>query len=168
MLIWRFRRKSIVSVCGHSLLYDTTSYLYRAVARNSGPPERILVWAPTPRQRSILHNFFLRPCVIIFSLCFYVSQDSNVCFHEYGQYCNFIMMHYHLTAFNLIWFAWGLSIYLFIGGFFLHHNRYTPGIPDCQDDHTTRADWCPIQYFSHYIDNKMFEDLAAFTNQREL
>ncbi|XP_029300998.1 uncharacterized protein LOC115016982 [Cottoperca gobio] len=43
-----------------------------------------------------------------------------------------------------------------------------PGLPDSQDDPTTHADWSPIQYFSQYTDNKVFEYLAAFTNQREL
>ncbi|KAK3547017.1 hypothetical protein QTP86_008809 [Hemibagrus guttatus] len=43
-----------------------------------------------------------------------------------------------------------------------------PRPPDCQEDPTIRRNWSPIQYSSQYIDNKVFEDLAAFTNQREL
>ncbi|KAK3575072.1 hypothetical protein QTP86_019751, partial [Hemibagrus guttatus] len=43
-----------------------------------------------------------------------------------------------------------------------------PRPPDCQEDPTIHRNWSPIQYFSQYIGNKVFEDLAAFTNQREL
>uniref|UniRef100_M4AIW5 Si:ch211-255f4.7 n=1 Tax=Xiphophorus maculatus TaxID=8083 RepID=M4AIW5_XIPMA len=43
-----------------------------------------------------------------------------------------------------------------------------PGLPVCQDDPKIREHWSPIQYFSQYIDDKIFEDLAAFTNQRQL
>lgn len=43
-----------------------------------------------------------------------------------------------------------------------------PELPDCKDDPTTRANWSPTQYFSQYIDNNILENLAEFTNQREL
>ncbi len=43
-----------------------------------------------------------------------------------------------------------------------------PGLPAYQDDPKIREYWSPIQYFSQYIDDKIFEDLAAFTNQRHL
>uniref|UniRef100_A0A672MU32 Si:ch211-255f4.7 n=1 Tax=Sinocyclocheilus grahami TaxID=75366 RepID=A0A672MU32_SINGR len=36
-----------------------------------------------------------------------------------------------------------------------------PKLPDCKDDPTTRANWSPTQYFSQYIDNKMFENLIS-------
>ncbi|XP_027137478.1 piggyBac transposable element-derived protein 3-like [Larimichthys crocea] len=49
--------------------------------------------------------------------------------------------------------------------------RFTPVLPELpadQDDPKIREHWSPIQYFSQYIDDKIFEDLAAFTNQRQL
>ncbi|KAI3357213.1 hypothetical protein L3Q82_015681 [Scortum barcoo] len=36
------------------------------------------------------------------------------------------------------------------------------------NDPKIREYWSPIQYFSQYIDDKIFEDLAAFTNQGQL
>lgn len=39
---------------------------------------------------------------------------------------------------------------------------------DCQEDPTIRRNWSPIQYFSQYTDDKVFEDLAIFTNYRML
>ena len=39
-----------------------------------------------------------------------------------------------------------------------------PGLPHCQDDPTTHADWSPIQYFSLYIDNKVFKTRGVLLN----
>ncbi|KAM7411867.1 hypothetical protein PAMA_021710 [Pampus argenteus] len=43
-----------------------------------------------------------------------------------------------------------------------------PELPADQDDPKIREQWSTIQYFSQYIDDKIFEDLAAFTNLRQL
>ncbi|MGH0163204.1 UNVERIFIED_CONTAM: hypothetical protein FKN15_075506, partial [Acipenser sinensis] len=36
------------------------------------------------------------------------------------------------------------------------------------DTSLSRADWSPFQYFRQYIDSKVFEDIASYSNQREI
>lgn len=76
----------------------------------------------------------------------------------------FIQFYYHI---KLVLVLNVLVFTIFIGiCFFIHHNRLTPMLPARLSK--VQEVWIPIQYFVPYIDGKIFRDLAAFTNEKQL